>query len=49
MIVGTCLSLAEVRQLAGKAGVSIAGKNDFDIHHLTLTCDGYRKGQIKIL
>jgi len=38
MIIGTCLSLAEVRELAGKAGVSIAGKYDFDIHQLAVEC-----------
>lgn len=38
MVVGTCLTLAEVRQLADKTSVSVASKNDYDIHQLAVEC-----------
>lgn len=36
MVVGTCLTLSEVRQQAGKAGLSVKNKSDYDIHQLAV-------------
>ena len=36
MVVGTCLTLAEVRQQAGKAGLTVKGASDYEIHQLAV-------------
>lgn len=36
MVVGTCLTLAEVRQQASKAGLPVKNNSDYDIHQLAV-------------
>ncbi|MGQ7846951.1 DUF2325 domain-containing protein [Granulosicoccus sp. 3-233] len=36
MVVGTCLTLAEVRQQAGKAGLPVKDATDYEIHQLAV-------------
>lgn len=36
MVVGTCLTLAEVRQAAAKAKTPVKDKSDYDIHQLAV-------------
>jgi len=38
MVVGTCLTLAEVRQSAQKAALAVTHKSDYDIHQLAVEC-----------
>ncbi|ASJ71297.1 hypothetical protein [Granulosicoccus antarcticus] len=48
MIVGTCLSLSEVRQLGSKAGLPVAGKSDYDIHQLAVESAANNKHPLTI-
>lgn len=38
MVVGTCLTLTEVRQAASKSRLSVVNKSDYDIHQLAVEC-----------
>ena len=48
-IVGTCLSTAELRQVAAKTGPAVDGSSEHDLHRRGVTLAGQRDGAAKLL